>query len=104
MRDAGICRQQAVDIGGGGRYIFRCFKHRYFAAHHLDQLGHAFAVSTVDQHQHVAVARQQGIDGGFNRERTAALHRHADMGFLGVGNIEQHAAHVGGNRIERGIP
>ena len=43
------------------------------------ELRHALAVGAVDQHQHVAVARHQRVDRRLDRERAAALQRHADV-------------------------
>ncbi len=49
------------------------------------ELREAQAVRAVDQHQHVAGARDQRVDRRLDRERAAALHRHADVRVAGRG-------------------
>ena len=74
------------------------------AAHHLREPGEPRAVGAVDQHQHVAVARDERVDRRLDRERAAALHRDADVRVVAVNDVEQLAPHLGGDRIEVRVP
>ena len=84
VRDRGVLRQRAVDVVGRRRHVVGGLEGRAAPAQHPGQSCQALAVGAVDQHQHVAVARHQRVDGGLDRERAAALQRHADVRVGGV--------------------
>ena len=104
VRDRRIRREQPVDVLRRRRHVLGGLERRHLAAHHLRELGEPRAVGAVDQHQHVAVARDQRVDRRLDRERAAALHRHADVGVLAVDDVEQLAPHFGRDRVEVRVP
>ena len=62
---------------------------RELAAQHFGQSRQALAVGAVDQHQYMAIARDEGVDRRFDRERAAALHGHAHVRGFGVDDCRQ---------------
>ncbi|MNT84420.1 hypothetical protein D3C72_2244290 [compost metagenome] len=73
MGNIAVGAQQAVDVGGGGRFIFSGFEGAERAAEHFANLRQTLAVGAVDQHQDFAVTRHQCADCRFNSEGAAAL-------------------------------
>ena len=79
MRDRRIACEHPFDILRRRADIVGRFEYRELAPHHLGELGHALAIGAVDQHEHMAVARNQRVDGRFDSKGAAALQRHANM-------------------------
>ena len=72
--------------------------------HQAGDAGGSLAISAVVQHQHMAVMRHQGGDGGFHAEGAAALQGHHHMAVLAMDDGQQAAPHTGchGNKV--GVP
>ena len=102
--DAGIGAQEAVDVGGGGRFVFGGFESAERAPEYFADLRQAFAVGTVDQHQDLAVTGHQGADRRFDGEGAAALQWHAVMAGGAVDDRQQLFAEAGGQLVEAVIP
>ena len=103
--DRRVGGEQPVDVLRRRRHVVGGLEGRQPAAHHLRELRHPRAVGAVDQHQQVAVARHQRVDRRLDRERAAALHRHADVRVRRrATSDEQLAPDVGGHRVERRRP
>ena len=104
VRDRCIARQQSVDVFRRCWRVLRRFEYRELAAHHLGQLRKSLAVRAVDQRKDVTVARHERIDRGLDGERSAALHRNADVRAVQVNHAEQLVAHFAGDGVEIRIP
>jgi hypothetical protein len=82
-----VSREQPIDVLRRGGNVLRGFERGQLAAHHPGELRQAGAVSAVDQHQNVAVARYEGIHRRFDGEGAAALHRHAHVGRVAIDDV-----------------
>lgn len=102
--DGAIGVQQAVHIGGGGGLVFSGFEGAEWAAKHFANLRQTLAIGAVDQHQHLAIARNQGAEGGFDGEGATALQRHAMVAVGAVEDRQQLCAYAGGELVEAVIP
>ena len=102
--DRRIGLQQPVDVRGRRRHVLRRLERRDLAAHHLRELGEPQAVGAVDQHQHVAGARDERVDRRLDGERAAALHRDADVRVLAVDDGDELFPHLAGDGVEVGVP
>ena len=71
--DVSVGAQQAVDVSGGGRFVFGGFEGAERAAEHFADLRQALAIRAIDQHEDFAVARYQRADRRFDGEGAAAL-------------------------------
>ena len=73
VRNVSVGAQQAVDVGGGGRFVFGGFEGAERAAEHFADFRQALAVRAIDQHEDFAVARHQRADRRFDGKSAAAL-------------------------------
>ncbi|MOA00129.1 hypothetical protein D3C78_1194770 [compost metagenome] len=102
--DAVVGAQQAVDVGGRGRFVFGGFEGAERTAQHFADFRQAFAIGTVDQHQDLAVPWHQGADGRFDGEGAAALQGDAVVAVGAVDDGQQLFAQAGGQLVEAVIP
>lgn len=65
--------EQPVDVLRRRRHVLGRLEGRDLAAHHLRESGEPRAVGAVDQHQHVAVARNQRVHRRLDRERATPI-------------------------------
>ena len=101
MADGPIGGERGVEGRGVVGRVLGGLDGRAGSAHDVADFLDAFAIGAIDQHQHLAVARQQGADRGLDDEGAAALEGHADMAAFTPGQSDEPVADPGveGNEI-----
>ena len=104
MGNARVGVEQALHVCGGRGLILGGFKGAETTAQHVADVGQAFAVCAINQHQHIAIAWNQSADCRFHGERAAALQRNTMVAAGAVDNGQQLFAQAGRQSVEAVIP
>jgi hypothetical protein len=89
VRDIRVGGERRVESGRVHRHVLRRLEDDPVAAQVLAHADHASAVRAVDEDRELARGRHERADHGLDDKRAAALERHADVGALTAGKLDE---------------